>query len=715
MNTDLYCLVATCSKGTEQLVADELCAFGATEIEQIVGAVSWKGTLAAAYRSCLWSRFCSRILLQIAKFSINDDVTLFRDLAAIDWASHLDVTSTLAVDCVVAQGALKIHSGFAALKLKDVIVDQFRHRTGQRPSVDTSRPDVRVNLMIGKNQAVVAIDLSGDSLHRRGYRQKAAKAPLKENLGAALVALSDWLQQSPPVSLLDPMCGSGTLLIEAALMFGDSAPGLFRNYFGLLGWKQHDSQLWESLVEEALQREQDAESKIWPKILGYDSDPDVIRIARKNVKNAGLEDKIHIQQAELAELQTSDKKGVLLSNLPFGERLMEKDEVARLYNAVGHIVKKQCPGWQLAVLLSNAELTDSFALAWQEKYRFYNGPLACRFLVTTVPAANDDPFVWNIHRPLVKGPGQDFANRLYKNSKKIKSWAAKQGITCYRVYDRDLPEYNLAVDIYEKYIHVQEFAAPASIPPDIAAERFRQARAMIEEVFGVRRDRIFVKTRQRQRGKKQYQKKNSRTKMYPVQEGVCRYLVNFTDYLDTGLFLDHRPTRRRIYQEVAGKKFLNLFGYTGTATIQAAAGGASATVTVDLSKTYLQWMRLNLFLNGFDTIKNTTVCMDCLRWLEQNEETFDFIFVDPPTFSNTKKAKRVFDIQRDHYRLLVKAMGCLSQYGILIFSTNFKKFRLDSSLEKKYQVRDITKSSIPFDFERNKKTPRCWEFSHFQK
>jgi 23S rRNA (guanine2445-N2)-methyltransferase / 23S rRNA (guanine2069-N7)-methyltransferase len=197
--------------------------------------------------------------------------------------------------------------------------------------------------------------------------------------------------------------------------------------------------------------------------------------------------------------------------------------------------------------------------------------------------------------------------------------------------------------------------------------------------------------------------------MHTVQEGNCLLLVNFTDYLDTGIFLDHRNIRLKIAKEAKGKRFLNLFAYTGTATVHAAVGGAESTTTVDLSANYLNWARMNLALNGFGGLAHETVQADCMKWLEEDRSEYDLIFVDPPTFSNTKKERRVFDVQRDHRLLIEKAMARLAAGGLLIFSTNFRRFQMDESIEKYYAIRNVSRSSIPIDFARNNRIHHCWE------
>lgn len=712
MKTNTMNFAATCGAGTEKMLAKELEAgCGINDLEQGRGVVSWQGDLESGYRACLWSRLASRVYLQLQTFSFTTDDDVYVAAKEYDWTNHFDLDTTFAVDATIAaSGKKELNSRYLALRVKDGVVDQFREKSGERPDVDSARPGVRLHLLVTDSEAILSLDLSGESLHRRGYRLEKSIAPLKENLAAAIVTASGWPSiMSPATDLVDPMCGSGTLLIEAALLYGDSAPGLFRTYFGFTGWKGHDTRLWSRLVDEAAMREDEAASKEWPTIVGYDADPEAVKAARANVKKAGLDDRIRIELAELAHLQSSADKGLILTNLPFGERLSEQEEVSWLYRALGRLVRERFAGWRLAVFISNAELTDSFSLSWEEKYRLYNGPLPCRVLVTTVEKGTESDFRWQLAEYSPEGEGADFANRLRKNLKKGIKWAEKEGVSCFRVYDRDLPEYNVSIDLYEKWVHVQEYAPPQSVSSEIAKSRFQLVLRGVRGVLGIRADRVFIKTRERQRGRAQYQKKSEKKKMVEVREGDCSYLVNFTDYLDTGVFLDHRPVRKMIHDQARGKRFLNLFGYTGTASVQAARGGAVATTTVDLSATYLRWTKMNLAANGFASIKNRVVSRDCLAWLEEERELYDLIFVDPPTFSNTKKEKRVFDIQRDHYRLLTLAMKRLAPGGVLLFSTNFRRFQLDSRITEHYQVRDISRQSIPPDFSRNQKIHQCWE------
>ena len=703
-------MAASCARGMEDLVAREIESFTGEDSTVFQGLVSWKGDLASGYRACLWSRFASRVFLELESFALADASDVYSRSREVAWQNHLGLESTFAVDCTLSGEPLITHSKFAALRLKDAIVDTFRDRFGARPSVDVASPSLRLHLHIQDDQATISLDLSGESLHKRGYRVSGGPAPLKETLAATLVALSGWLEGRPGDILLDPMCGTGTLLIEAALMFGDSAPGLSRSHFGFMGWKQHDPALWQTLVEEAIAREEAGLLKEWPLLLGYDADPAMVAAAKKNIDKAGLSDQIRIEKGEIARLASPGGNGLLLSNLPFGERLSEKEEVALLYRAVGRIARERFAGWRLAFFLSSPDLTDAFAISWEKKYRLFNGDIACRLLVGAVPAVEDEPFCWNMTE--AAGTSDDeFVNRLRKNMKRIQKWARKGGVYCYRIYDRDLPDYNISIDLYEKWVHLQEYAPPASVDPELARLRLDHALQGIRDLFGIRRDRIFIKTRRRQKGNEQYQKQEGKTRMIEIREGSCRFLVNLAGYLDTGLFLDHRPVRMRLEKESSGRRFLNLFGYSGAATVHAAMGGAVATTTVDLSANYLQWTRMNLALNGFSGFAHRTVRADCLQWLEEDRDFYDLIFVDPPTFSNTKKEKRVFDIQRDHGRLLTLTMQRLAPGGLLIFSTNFRRFRLDASLTKQFHVKNISEETIPYDFYRNTKVHTCWEIT----
>ncbi len=311
-----------------------------------------------------------------------------------------------------------------------------------------------------------------------------------------------------------------------------------------------------------------------------------------------------------------------------------------------------------------------------------------------------------------------FANRLNKNLKHLSRWLKREHIHCYRLYDADMPEYAIAVDVYEgsdyakqRWVHVQEYEAPGSVDNEKAKQRLNDALTAIRHVLAVKDQQLFVKTRRRQKGRGQYEKLSTSKHFHQVIEGGIRFLVNFEDYLDTGLFLDHRITRNFVAKLAHGKRFLNLFSYTGSATVYAASGGASLTTTVDMSKTYLAWAKRNMALNGFEGKEHEFVQANCLEWLDKmaGKRRYDLIFLDPPSFSTSKRMDTTFDVQRDHVALIENTARLLSSDGILIFSNNLRRFRMDRESLSGFTIKDITKATLPKDFERNSKIHNCWE------
>jgi len=705
---------ATAALGLEPLLLTELADLGATDVKQERAGVRFSGNLGMAYKACLWSRLASRILLPLATFTASDPDQLYAGVLAIDWSEHLLVENTLAVDCTLIQSKIT-HTRYGALKVKDAVVDQFRSRVGDRPSVAVEQPDVRLNLHIFRDQATLSIDLSGDSLHRRGYRIDGVHAPLKENLAAAILIRAGW----PAIcaaggGLADPLCGSGTLPVEAGLIATDTAPGLLRRYYGFLGWLQHDEDLWDDLLKEALQRQSIGVDKKLAPIVGYDSDSRAVKAAWQHAQNAGLDKIIHFERRTLREFvaPAGVHHGLLVANPPYGERLGEASELPEFYNILGQKMAQQCRGWKGAVITSSPQLGRSIGLRAGKINVLYNGALKCQLLQFELNETNRwqslDEGAGKAVKKVLSPGGEMFANRLRKNLKKMKKWAVKEKINCYRLYDADLPEYSVAVDIYGDEVHLQEYRAPKEIDEHKAAERLRDIQDALPLVLDISPDKVHLKVRQQQKGAQQYEKQSRRGILKEVQEGNCSFLVNLTDYLDTGLFLDHRPTRLLIQQLASGTRFLNLFAYTGTATVHALMGDAISTTTVDMSRTYLEWAKKNLLLNHFDPAEEELIQADCLSWIDTATGEYDLIFLDPPTFSNSKGMVETFDVQRDHVELLQKTLRLLAPEGTLIFSNNLRKFVMDPGLAADLDIENISKKTIPFDFERNPRIHNCW-------
>lgn len=722
--SERYELVLTCPKSLESLLLEEAAHLGLEESREHVAMVRGFAGIEVAYRLCLWSRLANRVLLVLARFPVTNAETLYQGVKAVDWSEHLEAGGSLAVE-FSGRGAGIDNTHFGALKVKDAIVDRLRAQFGQRPSVDKDNPDVRVYLRLDKGEAVLSLDLSGHSLHQRGYRLQQGAAPLKENLAAAILIRAGWPRiAAEGGALADPMCGVGTFLVEAGMMAADVAPNLKRQQWGFSRWLGHVPAVWNRLHAEAEERARVGLSKppLW--IRGYEADPRLIQPARNNIERAGLGEWVRIYQGELATFEPrpdKGQKGLVVCNPPYGERLGDEASLLYLYQNLGERLRQACLGWEAAIFTGAPELGKRMGIRSHKQYALFNGALPCKLLLLHV---RPDQFVTGNRQQgeertasLASEParlsegGQMFANRLQKNLKTLGKWAQQAGVECYRVYDADMPEYALAIDLYRDWVHVQEYAPPRSIDPEKAQMRLLDALAAIPVALGVPADRVVIKRRERQTGTRQYERQGEQGRFMEVSEGGVKLLVNLTDYLDTGLFLDHRPMRLRIQREAAGKRFLNLFCYTATATVHAAKGGARSTTSVDLSKTYLDWARRNLSLNGFSD-KQRLEQGDVLSWLEADRGEYDLIFIDPPTFSNSKRMEGVFDVQRDHVRLLDMAMHRLAPGGVLYFSNNFRKFQLDEMLAKRYKIAEITGETLDPDFARNSRIHRAWRFSH---
>jgi 23S rRNA (guanine2445-N2)-methyltransferase / 23S rRNA (guanine2069-N7)-methyltransferase len=726
---------ATCAKGLEYLLRDELRALGADAQEKLSG-VQFSGDLRMGYRACLESRLASRILMPLAEFDVPAADALYAGVQTIDWSQHLALDGTLAVDAVGTTSELN-HTQFVAQRVKDAIVDQFRERTGERPGVDLERPSLRINLRLHRNRATLSLDLSGTPLHRRGWRRGQGDAPLKENLAAAMLLRGGWPEVfASGGALVDPMCGSATLLIEGALMAAGVAPGLQRDYFGFLGWRGHDAALWSELIDEAKQRADGGLRKLPAVFFGYDNDPRVLTEAKRNAQAAGVAGFVQLARQDVEHLHRpaeSAVPGLVICNPPYGERLGERAELPLLYRKLGERLRQQFTGWRAAIITFDDELGHALGLRASKRYVLFNGALECRLLLFDLAA--EEPQHDRTEKPLSAG-ATAVNNRITKNARHLRKRLVKEGIGCYRIYDADLPEYSAAIDVYtalpddkdafragqttgqqvgqrvgQTWLHVQEYAPPADIPEHTARDRLRDLVRAASAALDVPRERIALKTRYRAKGGSKYGRLAERAEFLEVEEGGLRFRVNLFDYLDTGLFLDHRPLRAHIRELALGKRFLNLFSYTSTASVYAAAGGARSTTSVDLSSTYLEWASRNFALNGFTGSPHLLVQADTLAWLEHDRGEYDLIFVDPPTFSNSKRTDD-FDVQRDHVRLLKLSVARLAHDGLLLFSNNARRFKLDRDALGDCAVRDITASTIPFDFARNPRIHSCYELAH---
>src|SRR5690554_3273451 len=723
---------ATCPKGLESLLLDELKALGADGLRETVAGVYFSGDIQQAYQVCLWSRLANKVLMPLVQERAETADDLYRVARAIDWQPYLKPDGSLLVDFSGENSHIR-NTQFGAVKIKDAVVDYFRDEMGARPDVAKHDPDLRINARLARGKITIGLDLCGESLHRRGYRKSQGEAPLKENLAAAILLRAGWGSSDAAEALLDPMCGSGTFLIEAALISADIAPGLMRPSFAFERWLNHDTSLWQQVREQALARKAHGLAQPLPEIRGYDANLGAIRAAEENITRAGFDDWLRVSRKELREFVKPTHKtittGLIVTNPPYGERLGEVEAMKSLYRHLGERMRDEFSGWRAAVFTGNPELGKQMGVRAQKKYKFFNGTIASELLLFAIEpeytvknrATAEQPTTAS--EVALSSGAQMLLNRLQKNRKKLRSWRKRSGATCYRLYDADMPEYACAIDVYEgvvdgtntirRQVHVQEYQAPRSVDEHSAAERFKEIQAAVPIALEVAPESVSFKQRRRNRGVMQYEKlhENPMGELLQVQEGNARLLINLWQYLDSGLFLDHRPLRLRIAAEAKGKRFLNLFCYTGAASVHAALGGARYTVSVDMSQTYLNWASRNLAMNGLSESRNRLEKADCMRWLQTAEQKYDLIMLDPPSFSNSKKMADVLDVQRDHVILIQQSMALLEVGGALYFSTNLRSFKLDEQALSAYQLEDISAATIDEDFARNKKIHQCWRIT----
>lgn len=364
---------ATVARGLEPIAARELENLGATQVMPDFTGVHFEGDRRLLYRVNLWARTIFRVLVPIAEFRCTDADSLYRGVSAIDWSAYLSAEQTLAIRCTGGNEKLN-HTHYSALQVKNAIVDQQRRQFGRRSSVDTANPDLQINAHIHNTRCILSLDSSGESLHRRGYRPAMGVAPLKETLAAALLELA---QYDPNLPLLDPMCGSGTLPLEACLKALNIAPGLFRQEFAFMKWQDFDRPLWRQLGHEALEAQHsDLPASIW----GSDADRSAIELAQTNAENCGVTDFVRLKQLELSQLEAPGDRGMLICNPPYGERLGDSQELGALYKQLGDIFKQRFKGWTAFILTGNKELAKRVGLRAARRIPVENGAIPCTLL-----------------------------------------------------------------------------------------------------------------------------------------------------------------------------------------------------------------------------------------------------------------------------------------------------------------------------------------------
>ena len=701
---------ATCPKGFEKLLAQELEGLHIKKVRPLGGQVAFYGSLADAYRVCLWSRLTSRVILVLDRIGAATSDTLYEDLSHIAWEDHIDPHATIAVNAHGTNDQLR-NTNFIAVRTKDAIVDRLQAKRGSRPMVNTLAPDVTIVVRVSRNRATVGIDLAGEALFKRSLT--GGRGP----------------------ALLFP--GAGALAQEAAGMALDVAPGILRARWGMTGWAGHDDDAWQDLLAEADERAEKGQER-QVTLYAADTRPKAKEAVLYTLRAGGL--KADVQFLPASELlKHAEQFTGVVADLSWTkeEPTLQGSAYATLGLFAGQAstlltsdtntdtVLRIAPSQTLSVYVGNSIATiRSYPAADAEKI---DGSSADRTSNNSEPSpVPAGPTVMVNGQPVsvLVAASDQFAARLTKVAKQRAKWARKNDVSCYRVYDADLPDYAVSIDIYKgatkptTWLQISEYAASKEIDPDLAKRRLLDVLALAPRILGVPSSNVNLRTRTRAKGGSQYSDEgsaadNSRKEMLLIDEGGLLFEVNFASRLDCGIFLDHRDTRAEIRELMksagAAKSFLNLFAYTGTATCYAADGGALHSTTVDLSKPSLEWAKRNMKRNGFDGEEHEYVQADVLSWVTETRHTknrWNVIFCDVPTFSNSSRMKQSsFDVQRDHAELIIGISRLLTRGGVAIFSCNLRTFKPDVEKIQRAGVviEDITSETIPEDFSRNQK------------
>ncbi len=744
-------LIATSMFGLEAVVKRELVALGFQPEVVQSGRIAFRADALALCRANIQLRTAERVLLCVGRFPASDFDPLFEQTRAMPWSDWIPPTGCFPVSGKSVKSQL---SSVPACQrtVKKAIVEQLMSAHGVTV-LDESGPKYAVEVGLLNDVATLTLDTTGVGLHKRGYRPLTGAAPLRETLAAALVMLSFWHPERP---LIDPFCGTGTIPIEAAMLARCIAPGLNRD-FAAEHWAGIDSRLWRQARDEARSL---VRSDVPAHVTGTDIDARALKMARHHAESAGVAECIHFQQRNFVDLTSQREYGCVVCNPPYGHRVSNRDDVETLY-AGFPLVLRRLPTWSHFILTSHPRFEQVVGQPADRRRKLYNGRIECQYFQFHGPRApsEDRTSVSPVKRaadskvpsppPALRNsggegrvrsgeflsaarlkhdessqparqtafggldeaarrPAEEFRNRLRKRSRHLRRWPGR-GITCYRLYERDIPEVPLVVDRYEDHLHVSEFVRPHSRTPAQHADWLDLMIQTAAEALEIERSNVFVKSRDRQRGLSQYERVGAAGRIITANEGGLKFRVNLSDYIDTGLFLDHRLTRQMVRERATGKRVVNLFGYSGSFTIYAADGGATTTTTVDSSQTYLSWARDNLELNGFDAPSHRLVRADAMDYLKDLSRgtRFDLAVVDPPTFSNSKDHAQDWDIQRDHVQLLRRLANHMEPKGLIFFSTNFRRFKLAAEELPHLKFHEISKQTVPPDF-RNRRIHRCW-------
>ncbi len=752
-------IIAACAFGLESVVVHELEALGYQPKVLSTGRVLFTGGPADVVRANLWLRAADRVLVRVGYFPAADFDALYDQTQALPWEAWMAHDANFPVNGRSVRSQL---SSVPACQrcVKKAIVERLRRAYGTQVLPETGG-GVITEVSLLDNMASITVDTSGDGLHKRGYRPLVGEAALKETLAAGLVLLSAWRPARP---LVDPFCGTGTIAIEAAMIGKRMAPGLLRS-FDAEDWSIIPRDVWE---EERERAKAEATGELGYAIHASDIDPRALDLARRSAKAAGVDRLIHFHHRPFEQLSSKVEYGSIITNPPYGVRLGDPYEIEQLYRNMP-LVLRGLPTWSVHILTARLDLERLVGQEATRRRKLFNSQIECTYFMfwgprpprdldeprrregdetldgepstQPLPEAVDGvegeqpglpavdapadgaaiPAAADFTRPAFGGLRArdekelaDFRACLEKNVRHLRKYPSR-GITNYRIYERDQVDVPLIIDVYEGRVHAAEYEREHSRSVAQQADWYDSVRSIISEVVGVDPSMVFIKEKHRQRGMTQHEKVDASGQTFVVKEDGLSFLVNLSDYIDTGLFLDHRLTRAMVRDQAAGKRFLNLFCYTGSFTVYAAAGrtgnGAISTTSVDLSNTYLDWAERNLRINKLWTPDHQFYRNDVLDFLRTHPqgEHYDLVVLDPPTFSNSKSTEEDWEVAVGHREVLALLRPLLSPRAVVYFSTNYRRFKLDEEALASlgYSWLEISHRTVPPEY-RNRRIHRCW-------
>ena len=763
-------LIAATAFGVEAVAARELTDLGFQAKAESTGRVVFAGDQAAVAKANLWLRSADRVLVRVGGFDAPDFDALYERTMELPWERWIPREFAFPVSGRSVKSQLTSVPAVQRTVKKAIVQRLLRaHHTRALPE---SGPEVAVEISLLENRASLTVDTSGVGLHKRGYRPEVGPAAMKETLAAALVLLSGWKAGRP---FLDPFCGTGTIAVEAALWARNMAPGLGR-LFAAEQWPAIDERVWREARQAAQDviKPSPAVALVGADIdvasLGLAHDA----IKRAGLVPGA---DVRLINRPFEKTEESGQYGSVVTNPPYGVRLGGQDaaELDALYRQMP-LVLRRLPTWSFHIITGRLDLERLFGQEASRRRKLYNAQIQCTyfsffgprppregvavavgagvgeaggggdeavtdagtavdatgaeaasaaeaggaFASAEVPAVGATPAGAPAVAPAAfgglserdRGHLDQFAKCLANNARHLRKWPSR-GITCYRIYDRDVADVPLIIDRYEDRVHAVEYERPHERTFAQHTDFLEAAGRAIAEVLGIPAEHVYLKPKRRQRGLSQHERLSERGETIIAHEGGLKFEVNLTDYVDTGLFLDHRQTREMVRASAAGKRMLNLFCYTGSFSMYAAAGGAKSTTSVDLSNTYLDWAERNFTLNKLWSDKQTLVRGDVMAYLAEHERvpggSYDLVVVDPPTFSNSKSTEEDWEVAAGHVKLLRLLRPLLSDGALVWFSNNYRRFKLDEAVvaELGLRAQEISHRTVPPDF-RNKRIHRCW-------